>query len=32
VKCNLLNLTRHLAQIDDYSVNFGHPHERVCIQ
>ena len=32
VKCNLLNLTRHLAQIDYYPVNFGHPHQRVCIQ
>jgi hypothetical protein len=32
VKCNLLNFTRHLAQIDYYPVNFGHPHQRVCIQ
>src|SRR3954453_342514 len=29
---DLLDLTRHLAQVDQYAVDLGHPHERVPIQ
>src|SRR4051812_42261632 len=32
LECDLLDLTRHLAQVDQHAVDLGHPHERVPIQ
>ena len=32
LKCNLLNLARHLTQIHQYAINLGHPYQRVLIQ
>ena len=32
LKCNLLNLARHLTQIHQYAINLSHPHQRVAIQ
>ena len=32
LKCNLLNLARHLTQIHQYAINLRHPHQRVVIQ
>src|SRR3954470_4954485 len=29
---DLLDLTRHIAQVDQHAVDLGHPHERVPIQ
>src|SRR3954451_21948182 len=29
---DLLNLTRHLAPVDQHAVDLGHPHERVPVQ
>src|SRR5215213_5550656 len=32
LECDLLDLTRHLAQVDQHAVDLGHPHEGVLIQ
>src|SRR3954470_12196262 len=32
LECDLLDRTRHLAQVDQHAVDLGHPHERVLIQ